>query len=167
MGIGIDDSDDLFCCRICSAALAQSNPLIDDLGIIDLKSDAAALKFNYNYPGINGPGGFDAPDCLMFVSSGVIFQLPDDALTKLAAGLKLTDGSGNMFLGGEINPLSPILTERTLVYYIADLSKFVTGLEVSTQNGASLKALVESIFGLDYPHFVGLQVVRSCRLLPQ
>jgi hypothetical protein len=152
---------------ISSVSFAHSNPLIDDLGIIDLKSDTQAARFNYNYPGVNGPGGFDAPDCLMFVSSGVMFQVPDDALTKLATGLKLTDGSGNMFPGGNINILTPVLTERSLIYYVVDLSKFVTGLEVSTQNGASLKTLVESIFGVDYPHFVGLQVVRSCRLLPQ
>jgi hypothetical protein len=152
---------------ISSAALARSNSVVDDLGIIDLKSNAASLKFDYNYPGINGPNGFDAPDCLMFVSSGVWTQLPEDALAKLAAGLKLTDGSGNMFPGGDINPLTPVLTDRSLVYYIVDLSKFVTGIEVSTQNGASLKALVKSVFGVNYPHFVGLQVVRSCRLVPQ
>ena len=141
---------------VSSAALARSNFVVDDLGIIDLKSSAASLKFDYNYPGINGPNGFDAPDCLMFVSSGVWTQLPEDALAKLAAGLKLTDGSGNMFPGGDINPLTPVLTDRSLVYYI-----------VATQNGASLKALVKSVFGVNYPHFVGLQVVRSCRLVPQ
>lgn len=149
-----------------SAAHAQSNPIIDDLGIIDLRVGTTAVKYNYNYPGLNGPGGFDAPDCLMFVSSGVLFQLSDDALQQLAAGLKLTDGSGNMFPGGDINLLTPVLTERTLVYFVVDLSKFVTGIEVATQNGSSLKAFVESVVGADYPHFLGLQVVRSCRLLP-
>ena len=83
-----------------SAAHAQSNPIIDDLGIVDLRVGTSSVTYNYNYPGLNGPGGFDAPDCLMFVSSGVVFQLPDDALQQLAAGLKLTDGAGNMFPGG-------------------------------------------------------------------
>jgi hypothetical protein len=152
---------------VSSPSLARSNAVIDDLGIIDLKSGAATLKFDYNYPGINGTGGFDAPDCLMFVSSGVWSQIPEDALTKLAAGLRLTDGSGNMFPGGNINPLAAVVTDRALVYYIVDLSKYVTGIEVSTQNGSSLKALVRSVFGANYQHFVGLQVVRSCRLLPE
>lgn len=149
-----------------SVSFAQSDLIIDDLGIIDLKANSASLKFNYNYPGMND-GGFSATDCLMFVSSGVDFQLPDDALQKFAAGLKITDGSGNLFPGGEINLLTPVITNRRLVFYIIDLSKFVTGIEVTTQNGSSLKALVESAVGADYPHFVGLQMVRSCRLLPQ
>jgi hypothetical protein len=146
-------------------SFAQSDLLIDDLGIIDLKSGASSLKFRYNYPGMNGPDGFNAPDCLMFVSSGVDFELPDGALQQLAANIKLTDGPGHLIPVSEINILTPVLTDRTLVYYFRDLSKFVTGLEISTQNGSSLKAALEQIFGADFPHFIGLQVVRSCRLL--
>lgn len=150
---------------IAAPARGADLPIIDDLGMIDLRQESQIDARAFNYPGINGPNGFDNPDCLITVTSMDLFSVPDQAFERLRDGLQVADGDGVLAAGkrGAVNILEGQLVGRNrLVFYIEDLGKFVTGLRVTTRSGDTLRRLADRV-GLTGT--LALQVVRGCRVL--
>ena len=150
---------------LVGSARAAERTWIDDLDLIDLRADVAVVDNTFNYPGINGPTGFDNPDCLALVTSG---NFPEGSIERLSTRIQMFDGSGILFgpPSEDVNELQPELRGRErLVYHIVDLSRFLTGLRVAARNGVSLHQAVVSAFGGSYKGLVALQIVRGCRTL--
>lgn len=158
---------------LLSAALAQATPafaehpderpVIDDLSLIDLRSDESALRRNYNYPGY----GKHTKDCLVLVMGEATPMEPSEAVKMLLTLIEVRDGRGILFAGenlkGEINTLSPTQMGEHMVFPLVDLGKFVTGIEVRTRSGAPLKQALQEAFGNSHD-IVALQLIRGCRV---
>lgn len=145
-------------------AFALPDVTVDDLGLIDLRADQPVVERRYNYPGLGGGNG-PAPDCLLLVSGGDRFTGPENGVERLAQELQVFDGDEVLFPSGgqrDLNTLQAEIVDGHLIYHFADLSKFVTGIRVTTKSGASLKSVID---GVGFEGLLALQVVRGCRVL--
>lgn len=146
-----------------SGALAAPSQIVDDLDIINLRVAANSIQKEYHYPGLDPKKRWDSPDCLVLIYDKG--EVEYRQIERLIAQIEVADGDEILFGGEERtrNPLNPRIAREHIVYPIRDLSRYVTGLEVRSKNGKSLRSIVSSTVG---DAFVGLQVLRKCRVNP-
>lgn len=147
-----------------STVFAQRG-VLDDNKIIPLNDIATStMSFRVNYPGIgeilrNGQliNTYNTSDCLAAMSSATPFT--EKLAAELIDSLNLDDGL--------INPvrLQAQIIQGTPVFFIANLSFYVTDLKVSSVSGKPIQDVIREIFGDLAAAGVRLEYSRGCRIL--
>jgi len=133
-------------------------------------ANSVQLDYRLNYAGMGGQisnsvwtNFWQSPDCLILHGS-FMNGAPMGKLTALVNQLDIRDGSGILFGDRPTQPLKHRVINNTHVFFVNDLSTYVTGIRVASKDGRTIEKLLQEQFGSDH-HNLTLTYSRACVLI--
>lgn len=152
-----------------ATAFALPHRDLDHMDLVDLtQSNDYRLDFTVQYPGLGGGRSFNE-DCLALIVGKRFVK--DSELKKFSELVSVVDGDGVLFPGGRFRQLNVPAPEivnlgrnRTLVFKLKDLGKYVTGLRLNNFTVyAGFASSVKAAFG-ETTGTTAFQFLRGCKI---